>query len=77
MFSRMLDVQNGKYSYIQETSREACERLHVFGYFRMGHIYINGLKLNQTVSRLAILADKWTMTGHVTEVHIPTLMEHG
>ncbi|KYN33838.1 hypothetical protein ALC56_11810 [Trachymyrmex septentrionalis] len=51
--------QNGKYLYIQETSRETCERMYTLGYFRMGHVYITGLKSNQTVSQPATLA------GHV------------
>ena len=56
MFSHTMDVQNGKYSYIQETSREACERMYTLGYFRMGHVYITGLKSNRTVSRPVTLA---------------------
>jgi len=47
---------DGKYLYIQKTSREACECLHIFAYFQIGHVYINGLKSNQTVSRPATLA---------------------
>ena len=55
MFSHTMDVQNSKYLYIQETSREACECMYTFDYFRMGHVYITGLKSNQT--RPVILAE--------------------
>ncbi|KYM96617.1 hypothetical protein ALC62_12744, partial [Cyphomyrmex costatus] len=65
MFSHTLDVQNDKFSYIQETSCEACQRMHVFGYFRMGYnIYINEFKSNQSVSRSVTLA------GHVNNERI-------
>jgi len=58
MFSHTMDVENGKYSYIQETSREACKYMYILGYFRMGHVYITGLKSNPSDSRPATLAGK-------------------
>jgi len=51
MFSHTMDVHNGKYSYIQETSREACEKIHIMGYLQMGHIHIIGHKPNQTLEQ--------------------------
>jgi len=63
MFSHTMDVENGKYAYIQETSREACKRMHILGYFRMGHVYITGLKSNSSDSRPATLAGKLGSDG--------------
>lgn len=59
MWSHTMDVYNGKYSYIEEVSREACERMHTYGSFEIADIYISGLKSNQTATRPVVLA------GHV------------
>lgn len=40
MFSHTMDVQNGKYSYIEEVSSDVCRRMHILGYYRSGNIYI-------------------------------------
>jgi len=66
MFSHTMDVENGKYAYIQETSREACKRMHILGYFRMGNVYITGLKSNSSDSRPATLAGKLGSDGSCT-----------
>jgi len=78
MFSHTMDVKNGKYkySYIQETSCEACKRMHILGYFRMGHVYIIRLKSNLSDSQSATLTRKLTM-DLATEAHFPILMGHG
>ena len=49
-------MYNDKYSYIQETFREACEKMHIMGYLQMGHTHTTELKSNQTDSRVATLA---------------------
>lgn len=59
MFSHTMDVFNGKYSFIQETSREACRRMHTYGTYELAGTYITGLKSNQTLTRPILLA------GHV------------
>jgi len=59
MFSHTLDVYNGKYSYIDEVTHEACQRMHSYGTFELSGTYIIGLKSNQTTTRPVILA------GHV------------
>jgi len=63
MFSHTMNVENSKCSYIQETSREACKRMHTLGYFRMGHVYITGLKSNSSDSRPTSLARKLGSDG--------------
>ena len=63
MFSHTMDVHNGKYSYIQETSREACEKMHIMGYLQMGHIHITELKSNHTDSRAATLVGQMDNDG--------------
>jgi len=45
MFSHTMNVENGEYSYIQETSREACKHMHILGYFRMGTRLHNRIKI--------------------------------
>lgn len=74
MFSHTLDVQNGKYSYIQETNHEECERLHIFHYFRMGHIYINGLIKSNSFSSYQVDNDGTCNGG---TYNMPNLIEHG
>jgi len=59
MFSHTMDVYNGKYSYIDEVTHEACQRMHSYGTFELSGTYITGLKSNQTTTRPVILA------GHV------------
>lgn len=59
MFSHTMDVFNGKYSFIQEVTREACHRMHAYGTYQLTGTYITGLKSNQTITRPLILA------GHV------------
>lgn len=56
MFSHTMDVLNGKYAYIEETSREACQRMHLLGIYRIGQTFINGLRSNQTISRPITIA---------------------
>jgi len=55
MFSHTMNEYNGKYSYIQETSREAYEKMHIVEYLQMGHIRITELKSNQIDFRAATL----------------------
>lgn len=59
MFSHTMDVNNGKYSYIEEVSRSACERMHTYGSIELAGTVITGLRPNQTDTRPLILA------GHV------------
>jgi len=59
MFSHTMDVHNGKYSYIEEVSREACRRMHVYGNFEISGIRVTGIMPNQTITRPITLA------GHV------------
>jgi len=59
MFSHSMDVFNGKYSFIQKVTREACRRMHTYGTFQLTETYIIGLKSNQTMIRPITLA------GHV------------
>ncbi|XP_011880368.1 PREDICTED: uncharacterized protein LOC105568908 [Vollenhovia emeryi] len=59
MWSHTMDVYNGKYSYISETSREACQNMYTYGSFEIAGTIIAGLKPNQTTSRPVVLA------GHV------------
>lgn len=59
MWSHTMDVYNGKYSYISEVTREACQRMHIFGGFEIAGITITGLESNHTTSRPVVLA------GHV------------
>lgn len=59
MFSHSMDVYNGKHAYIEEVSRDACQRMHIHGTYEMGNIRITGLKSNQTATRPVTLA------GHV------------
>lgn len=56
MFSHTMDVHNGKYSYIEETNRETCKRMHNYGTYQLGHILITGLKSNHTITRPITLA---------------------
>jgi len=63
MFFYIMDVENGKYSYIQETSHEACKRMHILGYFRIRQVHITGLKSNSSDSRPATLAGKLSSDG--------------
>ena len=39
MFSHSMDVLNGKYSYIYETSRQACERMNSYGIRNRKQLY--------------------------------------
>ena len=51
---------------------------YIFNYFRMGHIYINGLKSNQTVSRPTLVGqvdNDGTCNGGT--YNMPNFMEHG
>lgn len=59
MFSHSMDVHNGKHAYIQEVSRDACWRMHVYGTYEIGNTRITGLKSNQTTTRPVTLA------GHI------------
>ncbi|XP_039308450.1 uncharacterized protein LOC120358389 [Solenopsis invicta] len=59
MFSHTGDVLNGKYSYIEETSRETCMKMQWIGTYRHGNTVISDLKANQSVSRPVTLA------GHI------------
>ena len=59
MFSHAMDVYNGKFSYIEEISKEACQRMHVYGTYEIAGTHIVQLKSNQSVSRPITLA------GHV------------
>ncbi|KYN12133.1 hypothetical protein ALC57_15695 [Trachymyrmex cornetzi] len=59
MFSHTMDVHNGQFSYIAKVSREACQRMHIYGSFEIAGTHVTGLKSNQTSSRPIILA------GHV------------
>lgn len=45
MFSHTMDVQNGKYSYIEEINRESCKRMHSNGDYRMGNHLHNRAKI--------------------------------
>ena len=56
MFLHTMDVKYGKLSYIQEVSREACERMYFYGSYHIGHIHILGLKSNEISTRSATLA---------------------
>jgi len=46
MFSHIMDVYNGKYSYIDEVTHDACQRMHSYGTFELSGTYITGLKSN-------------------------------
>ena len=59
MFSHTSDVLNGKFSYIEETSREACMRMRWIGIYKNGHNVVSELVANQTISR------PMTLAGHV------------
>ncbi|XP_067209354.1 uncharacterized protein [Linepithema humile] len=59
MFSHSMDVYNGKHAYIEEVSRDACQRMHMYGTYEIGNTRITGLKSNQTATRPVTLA------GHV------------
>lgn len=59
MFSHTMDVFNGKYAYVEEVSREACQRMHSYGSFQISNTLITGIKSNQTTTRPVVLA------GHV------------
>lgn len=63
MFSHTMDVHNGKYSYIEETPREACNKMHLIGMHRIGDIIINNLAVNQTISRPVTLAGRVDTDG--------------
>lgn len=63
MFSHSMDVYNGKHAYIEETSREACQRMHNFGTYEIGTVRITGLKSNQTATRPVTLAGKVNADG--------------
>lgn len=63
MFSHTMDVVNGKYSYIQETSRRGCQRMHFYGTFEVSGIHITGLEPNSTTTRPATLAGKVNNDG--------------
>jgi len=56
MFSHTMDVHNGKYSYIEEVSREACRRMHVYGNFEISGTRVTGITPNQTITRPMTLA---------------------
>ncbi|EFN88676.1 hypothetical protein EAI_15385, partial [Harpegnathos saltator] len=58
MHSHTMDVANGKYVYIQETSRQECLRMHWHSTARIGTTCITRLKINQTISRPITLAGK-------------------
>jgi len=47
----MRDVfpHNGKYSYIEEVSREACRPMHVYGNFEISGTRVTGITPNQTI----------------------------
>jgi len=59
IFFYTMDVHNGKYSYIEEVSREACRRMHVYGNFEISGTCITGITPNQTITHPITLA------GHV------------
>ena len=56
MFSHSMDVHNGKHAYIEEITRDACQRMHIYGTYEIGHTRIVGLKPNQTTTRPMTLA---------------------
>ena len=58
MFSHSMDVFNGKYAYVEEVSREACQRMHTYGSFRIADTFITGIKPNQSTTRPVILAGR-------------------
>jgi len=43
MFSHTMDVHNGKYSYVEEVSREACRRMHVYRNFEIAGTRVTGI----------------------------------
>jgi len=55
MFSHTMDVHNGKYSYIEEVSREACRCMHVYGNFEISGTRVTEITPNQTITRPIIL----------------------
>ncbi|KAL6431965.1 hypothetical protein ACFW04_007415 [Cataglyphis niger] len=59
LYNASMDVFNGKYAYVQEVSREACRRMHIYGSFQLAETFITGLKSNQSATRPVTLA------GHV------------
>jgi len=67
MFSHTMDVHNGKYSYIDEVSREACQRMHTSGNFDLAGTLITGLKSNQTATRSLVLAGYVDNDGRCSE----------
>lgn len=63
MFSHTMDVFNGKYSYIQEVSRKACQRMHFYGSYEISGTKISGLKPNSTETRPVTLAGSLDSDG--------------
>ena len=56
MFSHTMEVRNGKLAYIEEVSREACQRMHAYGTFQIAGTYITGIRPNDTTPRPITLA---------------------
>lgn len=63
MFSHTMDVFNGKFSYIQEVTLDACRRMHTLGSIQIANTIITGLKSNQTTSRPMTFAGDVDSTG--------------
>ncbi|XP_067209983.1 uncharacterized protein [Linepithema humile] len=63
MFSHSMDVHNGKHAYIEEVSREACQKMHNYGTYQIGNTHIVGLKSNQTATRPVTLAGQVNLDG--------------
>lgn len=59
MFSHTMDVLHGKFSYVDEVSREQCMYMHAYGVSQIANVQITGLKSNHSTSRPA------TFTGHL------------
>ena len=56
MFSHTGDVTNGRFAYIQEVTREACQHMHTYGTYQIGKTYIAGIKRNDTTPRPITIA---------------------
>jgi len=63
MFSHIMDVKNGKYLYVQETSREACKRMYILDYFQMGRLH-NRIKIEfirLSISHISRQLGRWIL----------------
>ncbi|EZA60625.1 hypothetical protein X777_14435 [Ooceraea biroi] len=66
MFSHTMDVHNGKFSYIQEVTKDTCLRMHQFGNAQIEGVIITGIKSNETSSRPVTFAGNVDSSGTCT-----------